>query len=70
MQPSGTAPATKQEIENKYWLEFMQWYADGNAWNHWDGDAHVEYPLDQQFWKWITTVKIADTGKKKGWAEL
>ncbi len=41
---------TKQEIEDEYWLEFMQFWSDNYTWS--------TRPDKASFWMWIAKKKV------------
>lgn len=60
-QSSPATPLTKQQIEDKYWLEFIDWLAEDINWTY-----NCDQTMTDRFWLWIVREKLPKLAKSKG----
>lgn len=53
------SPKTKLAVEEKYWLEFIDWLAESINWTRFKGS------ITDQFWQWIVHEKLPTVSKAK-----
>lgn len=61
---------TLSGIKESYWPEFMFWWAIDNNERYYNGADWVDYPLEEQFWKWLVRVKLQKATTVSSWEEL